>query len=72
MKILDSIPEDFRLAESVFDFITFNQIDGYSTSYGIEFIIKGRSSIELYTLQEGQSYDFLKPYLNNKQVYVRK
>lgn len=71
MKILSSIPDNYVLATSVFDFISFNQLEGYKVLYGTRFIIKGRSSIEQYTLVEGMSYNtIIKPYLKNKQLYV--
>lgn len=73
MEKLNSIPEDYVLAKSVYDFISFDQLNGLKVLYGIEFIIKGKSSIEKYTLVEGMSYDsIVKPYLDNKQIYVRR
>jgi len=72
MKLLNEMPEDFVLAQSVFDFLKFDQINGHEVLYKTEFIIKGRSNIELYELEYGMSYEFLKPYLKNKQLYVRK
>jgi hypothetical protein len=72
MKLLKSIPDDYELATSIYDFVTFDQINGVSIKYGTEFIIKGRKNIEHYVLVEGMSYDnIIKSYLKNKQIYVR-